>query len=108
MNVREVFCIDCYEWKKREDLVEAQYSEGELYCDECGAVLIRTDDYNPGIEEVEEMKNYTVVGFDEDGPIFWFTVMASNFKEALREIEKDYYMTDMTFYKLEITEVEND
>lgn len=27
-------------------------------------------------------------------------------REALREIEKDYYMTDMTFQKLEITEVE--
>ena len=55
MNVREVFCDDCYEWKKREDLVEAQYSEGELYCKECGAVLIRTDDYNPKKE-----RKYTV------------------------------------------------
>lgn len=36
MKVREVFCNDCYKWKKREDLVEAQYSEGELYCKECG------------------------------------------------------------------------
>lgn len=54
MNVREVFCIDCYEWKKREDLVESQQHTGELYCAECGAVLIRTDDYNPGIEEVEK------------------------------------------------------
>lgn len=26
----------------------------EVFCDECGAVLIRTDDYNPGIEEVEK------------------------------------------------------
>lgn len=52
------------------------------------------------------MKYYQVVGFDEDGPIFWFTVTASNFSEALKEIEKDYYMTDMNFYKLEITEVE--
>ena len=32
--------------------------------------------------------------------------MTKNFKEALREIGKDYYMTDMTFYKLEIKEVE--
>lgn len=52
------------------------------------------------------MKYYQVVGFDEDGPVFWFTVMASNFSEALREIEKDCFMTDMNFYKLEITEVE--
>lgn len=47
MNVREVFCDYCYKWKKREDLVEALNREGELYCEECGAVLIRTDDYNP-------------------------------------------------------------
>lgn len=54
------------------------------------------------------MKRYQVVGFEERGPVFWFTVMAENFSEALREIEKDYYMTDMTFHKLEIREVEND
>ena len=47
MNVREVFCDYCYKWKKREDLVEALNRGGELYCEECGAVLIRTDDYNP-------------------------------------------------------------
>lgn len=55
MKVREVFCNDCYKWKKREDLVEAQYPCGELYCEECGAVLIRTDDYNPKKE-----RKYTV------------------------------------------------
>ncbi|MBT0903779.1 hypothetical protein KJR36_03625 [Streptococcus infantarius subsp. infantarius] len=55
MNVREVFCIDCYEWRKREDLVESQWPSGELYCAECGAVLIRTDDYNPNKE-----RKYTV------------------------------------------------
>lgn len=54
------------------------------------------------------MKLYKVVGFEDDGPVFWFTVMAKNFSEALRVISKDYYMTTMTFYKLEITEVEND
>lgn len=54
------------------------------------------------------MKRYQVVGFEDAGPVFWFTVTAENFSEALREIEKDYYMTDMTFYKLEIREVEND
>ena len=52
------------------------------------------------------MKRYQVVGFEESGPVFWFTVMASDFSEALRAIAKDYYMTDMNFYKLEITEVE--
>lgn len=51
------------------------------------------------------MKHYKVVGFEDDGPVFWFTVTAGNFSEVLRKIEKDYYMTDMNFYKLEITEV---
>ena len=54
------------------------------------------------------MKHYQVVGFEDAGPVFCFTVTAKNFSEALREIGKDYYMTDMTFYKLEVTEVEND
>ena len=52
------------------------------------------------------MRHYKVVGFEDDGPVFWFTVTADNFSEALRVIEKDYYMADMNFYKLEITEVE--
>ena len=51
------------------------------------------------------MKRYQVVGFEDDGAVFCFTVTAENFNEALREIEKDYYMTDMTFCKLEVTEV---
>ena len=54
------------------------------------------------------MKHYQVVGFEDAGPVFWFTVTAENFRAALREIEKDYYMTDMTFCKLEVTEVEDD
>lgn len=54
------------------------------------------------------MKRYQIVGFEDASPVFWFTVTAKNFSEALREIDKDYYMTDMTFCKLEITEVEND
>ena len=54
------------------------------------------------------MKFYRVAVFDEDCLLFWFTVMAKNKSEALREISKDYYMTDMTFCKLEVTEVEND
>lgn len=59
MNVKEVFCDECYRWKKREDLVEALNRGGELYgelyCEECGAVLIRTDEYNPNKE-----RKYTV------------------------------------------------
>lgn len=55
MNVKEVFCNDCFKWKKREDLVEAQHRGGELYCEECGNLLIRTDDYNPNKE-----RKYTV------------------------------------------------
>lgn len=55
MNVREVFCNDCYKWKKREDLVESQQPAGELYCAECGAILIRTDEYNPNKE-----RKYTI------------------------------------------------
>lgn len=55
MNVREVFCDYCYRWKKREDLVEALNRGGELYCEECGAVLIRTDEYNPKKE-----RKYTI------------------------------------------------
>ena len=52
------------------------------------------------------MNQYKVVGFEDAGPVFCFTVTAENFREALREIEKDYYMTDMAFYKLEVTEVD--
>ena len=54
------------------------------------------------------MKHYQVVGFEDAGPVFCFTVTAENFREALRTREKDYYMTNITFYKLEITEVKND
>lgn len=52
------------------------------------------------------MKCYQVVGFEKSGPVFGFIVTGDNFSEALKAIGKDYYMTDMTFYKLEITEVE--
>ena len=51
------------------------------------------------------MKRYQVVGFEYAGAVFCFTVTARNFSEALKEIEKDYYMTDMNFFKLEIREV---
>lgn len=52
------------------------------------------------------MKHYQVVGFENAGPVFSFAVTADNFSEALMAIGKDYYMADMTFYKLEITEAE--
>ena len=55
MNVREVFCEECSRWKKREDLVESLNRDGELYCEACGSVLIRTDDYNPKKE-----RKYTI------------------------------------------------
>lgn len=45
------------------------------------------------------MKHYQVVGFEDIGPVFWFTVTADSFSEALKIINKDQYMTDMTFYK---------
>lgn len=51
------------------------------------------------------MKRYQVVGFEETGLAFCFAVTAENLSEALRKIEKDYYMTDMDFYKLEIREI---
>ena len=54
----------------------------------------------------DEIKYYQVVGFEDTGPVFCFTVTGDNFSEALKEIEKDYYMTDMDFCKLEIKEVE--
>ena len=54
------------------------------------------------------MKRYQVVGFEDAYPVFCFTVTAESFVEALRAISKDYYMTDMTFCKLEIREVEDD
>lgn len=66
MNVKEVFCDYCYRWKKREDLVEVLNRGGELYCEECGAVLIRTDDYNPNKE-----RKYTVRFKGIDGRFNW-------------------------------------
>ena len=51
------------------------------------------------------MRRCQVVGFQGDSPVFWFTVTANNFSEALKEIKKDYYMADMDFQKLEIGEV---
>ncbi|QIG60354.1 hypothetical protein [Streptococcus phage D4446] len=46
MNIKEVFCIDCYEWKKKEDLTGSKFSNDILYCKECGYALVRTCDRN--------------------------------------------------------------
>lgn len=53
MNVKEVFCEECFKWRKQEELVEAR--KGEFYCDDCGSVLARTDEYNPNKE-----RKYTI------------------------------------------------
>lgn len=60
MNVKEVFCDECFKWWKVEQLDEGH--DGDLYCEECGVVLIRTDDYNP-----EKEREYTIrlKGIDE-------------------------------------------
>lgn len=41
MNIKEVFCNECYEWKKQKDLVESEFSDNNLYCKDCGCVLVR-------------------------------------------------------------------
>lgn len=51
------------------------------------------------------MKEYKVVGFESTGPVFWFTVLADNFAEALKLISTDEYMKDMNFCKLEVHEM---
>lgn len=51
------------------------------------------------------MKFYRVAVFDEDCLLFWFTVMAKDLSEAQKEIEKEYYMSGITFSHFEITEV---
>ena len=51
------------------------------------------------------MSQYKVVGFESAGPVFWFTVLADNFTEALKLISTDEYMKDMNFCKLEVHEM---
>ena len=51
------------------------------------------------------MKQYKVIGFESAGPVFWFTVLADNFTEALELISNDEYMTNMPFCKLEVNEM---
>lgn len=46
MNIKEVFCIDCHEWKKQKDLTRNKYFNDVLYCKECGYALVRTCDRN--------------------------------------------------------------
>lgn len=42
MKIEEVFCVDCYEWKKQEDLIKSEFSDNILYCKDCGCALVRT------------------------------------------------------------------
>lgn len=51
------------------------------------------------------MKFYRVAVFDGDCLLFWFTVMAKNKSEAHKEIEKEYYMDNITFSHFEIMEI---
>ena len=53
MNVREVFCDECFKWWKVKELDGGL--NGALYCDECKSFLARTDKYNPNKE-----RKYTV------------------------------------------------
>lgn len=45
MNIKEVFCDECSKWWKVEELSE--WPDGELSCEECESVLVRTDKYEP-------------------------------------------------------------
>lgn len=64
MNVKEVFCDECFKWWKVEELDESH--DRELYCDECKGVLARTDKYNP-----EKQRKYTVRLKGIDGRFNW-------------------------------------
>lgn len=64
MNVREVFCDECFKWRKVEELDGGL--NGELCCDECGSILARTDKYNPNKE-----RKYTVRLKGIDGRFNW-------------------------------------
>ena len=64
MNVREVFCDECFKWRKVEELDGGLH--GELYCDECKSILARTDEYNP-----EKPRKYTVRLKGIDGRFNW-------------------------------------
>lgn len=44
MNVKEVFCVDCYEWKELADLETFPDKPGNLYCDTCGCVLVELEE----------------------------------------------------------------
>ena len=117
MNVREVFCDYCYKWKKREDLVEALNRGGELYCKECGSVLIRTDDYNPKKE-----RKYTIRLKGIDGRFNWLMYDRQLKKYVLgafgsrdcqnifteKQLERDGLGHVLYNDAFEVTEVEND
>lgn len=103
MNVEEVFCPDCYQWKKRKDLVETQYSDKALFCAECGEVLVRLEGY--GAEEVEGVKLFVINGFQDGGFVFSFSVSAINSCEAMKLISNDELIRDMEFDRLVIKEL---
>lgn len=66
MNIKEVFCDECFKWLKVEELDDD--FNGELYCDECKSnrVLARTDKYNPN-----KQRKYTVRLKGIDGCFNW-------------------------------------
>ena len=103
MNVEEVFCQDCYQWKKRKDLVETQYSDKVLFCDECGEVLVRLKGYEA--EEAEGVKLFTVAGFKDGGLVFSFSVTAYNSRQAIEIASSDELIKDMEFDRLVIKEL---
>lgn len=64
MNVREVFCDECFKWWKVEQLYEGL--DGDLYCDECNNLLARSDKYNP-----EKERKFTIRLKGIDGRFNW-------------------------------------
>lgn len=52
-EVKEIFCDECFKWWKVEELYAGL--NGELYCDKCNSILVRTDKYNPKKE-----RKYTI------------------------------------------------
>ena len=44
MNIKRIFCADCYEWKELADLESFSEKPGNYYCADCGCVLIESED----------------------------------------------------------------
>lgn len=101
MNIKEVFCNECYSWKKQEDL-ELYCVYGELYCKECGAILIRTDEYKQDKEKL-----YTVEIPDPNG---------SGKHVLVKGIEGDVFIghkcpnnwREVSYYQLTESEIKED